>query len=269
MLSQPGYYSLIQYCPDRTSLETANVGVILFCPGWSFLDARLTSSFSRLEAFFNKYEIDRPGLTATLESVRQRLLKTKNEFKTKDDLQRFVETRANEIIITPPRSIKVLEPEKELDALYRELLGRREQVRHEKQPVLPELDAIFRRPSLQQRTKFDVSIAIPLLGQVIKVPYAYQNGTLNLVQPEIFSDKEGRAIHRAERLAIEGDLLGRHPDEHGNARKLIVVMKVVDHTDDVQILHRISDLLNEYHVRSVFPEQLAQFAQEVEETAHL
>ena len=269
MLAQPGYYSLIQFCPDRTSLETANVGVILFCPGWNFLDARLTTSFSRLEKFFNKHEIDRLGLTATLASLKQRLLKTKNEFNTKDDLQRFIETRANEIILTPPRSIKVLEPEKELDALYHELLGRRDKVQQEKQPKLPELDAIFRRPSLQQRMKFDVSITIPVLGQVIKIPYAYQNGTQNLVLPEIFSDKEGHAIYRAERLAIEGDLLSRHPDEQGNKRKLIVVMKAGERADDVQVLQRISDLLNEYHVRSVLPDQLSQFAQEVEATAHL
>jgi len=268
MLTQPGYYSLIQYCPDRTSLETANVGVILFCPGWNFLDARLINSFSRVTTFFNRHDVDKASLIATLESLKQRLLKTKDQFKTKDDLYRFIETRANEIILTSPRSIKVLHPQEDLEALYHELLGRREKVLHEKLPVLPALDDIFRRPTLQKRALFDVEIMIPVLGHNVTIPYAYQNGTLNLVRPEIISGKEGHAMNQAEKLAIEGDLLQRHADEKGNERKLIVAMKPSTQRSDDPVLRRIVGLLNEYHVRSLLPSELDKFAEEVEHTAH-
>ena len=35
-----GYYSVIQYCPDRSRLEAANVGVLLFVPAGGYLRAR-------------------------------------------------------------------------------------------------------------------------------------------------------------------------------------------------------------------------------------
>jgi hypothetical protein len=268
MLSQPGYYSLIQYCPDRTSLETANVGVILFCPGWNFLDVKLTASFSRIADFFSRHDVDRVSLGASLESLKLRLLKTKEQFKTKEDLNSFIETRANEIILTPPRAIKVLKPQEDLDNLYQELLGRRERVRQEKQAILPALDEIFRRASIQKKAQFNIEVTVPLLGNKIAVPYAYQNGTLNLIRREIISGKEGHAMNQAEKLAIEGDLLRRHPDEKGKERKVIVAMKPANEDPNDPVLRRIAGLLGEYQVRSIFPWELDEFADEVERTAH-
>ena len=31
-MATKGYYSAIQYCPDRSRMEAANVGVMLLCP---------------------------------------------------------------------------------------------------------------------------------------------------------------------------------------------------------------------------------------------
>ena len=60
MNPQPGYYSLIQYCPDHSRLEAANVGVLLFCPPLDFLDIRLSEDSERLQRFFGKDSFD-PG----------------------------------------------------------------------------------------------------------------------------------------------------------------------------------------------------------------
>jgi len=32
MTAHKGYYSVVQYCRDRSRLEAANTGVLLFCP---------------------------------------------------------------------------------------------------------------------------------------------------------------------------------------------------------------------------------------------
>jgi len=37
-----GYYSLVQYCPDPSRVEAANVGAILFCPTLPYLDVRMS-----------------------------------------------------------------------------------------------------------------------------------------------------------------------------------------------------------------------------------
>lgn len=40
MNTSKGYYSLVQYCPDRSRMESANLGVVLFCPDLDFLDVK-------------------------------------------------------------------------------------------------------------------------------------------------------------------------------------------------------------------------------------
>ncbi|HWB02533.1 MAG TPA: DUF3037 domain-containing protein [Verrucomicrobiales bacterium] len=46
-----GYYSLIQYCPDRRRMEAANIGVLLFCPAPHCLIARLPPNNDRFVTF--------------------------------------------------------------------------------------------------------------------------------------------------------------------------------------------------------------------------
>ena len=41
-MANKAYYCLIQYCPDMSRLEAANVGVVLFCPEKGFLAARMS-----------------------------------------------------------------------------------------------------------------------------------------------------------------------------------------------------------------------------------
>lgn len=267
LFSQKGYYSLIQYCPDRTRMETANVGVLLFSPGWSFLDIRLTSSFARIKGFFRGTDFDAKRLQATLESFRQRIEGARQQIRTEEDLVLFIGTRANEIVLTPPRPIKVGNPTEELDGLCQELFGRRSPEPQHKVPLIPELDSVFRRPSLQGRARFNVPVTVPLLGESRIIPYAFNNGAENLVCPEVLSRAEGHSLNKAERLALEGDLIQRHP-ENGHGRKVIVVLQVLSGETPEYLLDRVRDLLEEYKVRVVCMAALGEFANEVEASAH-
>lgn len=118
-----GYFSLIQYCPDLGRLEAANVGVLLFCPERSFLKALTTRTNARIRRFFGAEGQDWERINSFKQGIIERIEREGRDVATLDDLQRFIAQRANLIQLTPPRPMKVLDPEADLQALFDEYLG--------------------------------------------------------------------------------------------------------------------------------------------------
>jgi hypothetical protein len=259
-----GYYSVIQYCPDLSRLEAANVGVLLFCPEAKFIAARTSAGNDRVRRFFGSESFDPFYLNSAKRSIENRLRVDRDRFQTIEDLQWFVDSRANEIQLTQPRTMRVEDPEADLDALFRELVGGRARTRRPR-VEMPELDRVFRQPSLAGRVEFDKRVAIPIVGRTLVVPYAYRNGIENLVKPQTFASDEKSATSVAMKLAIEGDLLHRHGDG-GTERRLVVVPRFDSPVPDLQ--ERVNELLGEYQVRVVDRDKLDEFAEEVVSQAH-
>jgi hypothetical protein len=267
MYPTSGYYCLIQYCPDAARLEAANVGVVLFCPDVPFLGARTAPSNDRVSRFFGRDSIDPERLNAAKKALEDRLRVERASFRELADLEKFVRTRANELILTPPRPITVRAPERELGELFEELVGKRER-KVKKASRLQTLDQVFHKLKLQGRARLNVRVEIPVLKRTVKFPYAYNNGVLNLVKPQQFSDEEERATKTAMELAIEGDLLSRHTVEEGRKAKLIVVSSFEPEEVPSGLRDRIHDVLEEYNVEPVPAERVKEFARKVEREAH-
>lgn len=53
MKTYKGYYSLIQFCPDLSRHEMANVGVLLFVPDRKFISARTNTNNERVRVFWS------------------------------------------------------------------------------------------------------------------------------------------------------------------------------------------------------------------------
>jgi hypothetical protein len=121
------------------------------------------------------------------------------------------------------------------------------------------------RPSLTGRVRFNEQVVIPVLGRSLEVPYAYQNGKLNLVKPQSFAE-EGKALATAGRLALQGDLLQKHSE--GAGRRLIVVPSFDKPERSADVRRRVEQLFGEYHIRVVPPESVEEFVAEVEREAH-
>ena len=264
MKAARGYYSLSQYCPDAGRAEAANVGVLLFCPDLGFLEARLSSSNDRVRRFFHGTTLDLARLDADKRAIQTRFRVDRERFRNLEDLERFIRTRANAMLLTPARPMKVAAPEAALDELFDELVGGR-RARSPKRPVLPELDRAMRSPSLAGRIQYDQRVTVPILGTPLRVPYAYRNGELRLIKPHAFSEDEGKAMGQAARLAVDGDLLQRHPDPHDGKRRLVVVStRARGETGPVE---RIDGLFREYQVAFVTRDRLGQLTAEIEKRA--
>ena len=259
-----GYYCLVQYCPDPGRLEAANLGVLLFSPEASFLDVRLSASNDRVRRFFGR-SFDNWALNSAKQALSARLRADRDGFKTVEDLEQFVRTRANDLIVTMPRPVKVVEPERDLERLFDELVGR--VVRPQRRgPVVPELDQVFHRLQREGRALLDLPVRVPLLSKRMKIPYAYRNGAVNLVKPERFAQAEGTAKDAAIKLAVEGDLIQRYGEDEEGKKKLVVVSSFASPSPELQ--EGIARILKEYHVRAILPSELPAFVREVEEQAH-
>lgn len=62
-------YAIIRLVPQVERGEFLNVGVLLYCPGWSFLDMDYMLDSDRIHAF-SKGETDLPSLEAYLNAQR-------------------------------------------------------------------------------------------------------------------------------------------------------------------------------------------------------
>src|SRR5438552_10755181 len=111
--STRGYYSVIQYCPDPSRLEAVNIGVALFCPELRFLRARFGRRKTRVNQLFGRQ--DWAFLALQQAAIEARFACEREGFAKLGDFEAYVSRRANALILTGPRPVKVENPEFELD----------------------------------------------------------------------------------------------------------------------------------------------------------
>lgn len=123
-----GYYSILQYVPDLERSEGANIGVVLFCPDTRFLKVQTATGNDRVRRFFRPEEsvdLDLDRLNSLKAAFEERLAVEAARVQTLEEFRQFIDSRANQILLTAPRSIKVFDPQTELATLFEALVGGR------------------------------------------------------------------------------------------------------------------------------------------------
>ena len=120
-----GYYALIQYCPEPSRAEGANVGVVLYCPEAKFLDVQMSLDNDHARRLFTGATFDSERLSAAKSAFANRLKQVGQEFRSVEDLEQFMRTRGNALQLVPPRPVRVDEPAASLKQLFAELVGGR------------------------------------------------------------------------------------------------------------------------------------------------
>jgi hypothetical protein len=264
-----GHYSLIQFCPDTARLEAANIGIALFCGQHDFLQVRMNDNNGRVIQMFGRGERDldrlravKKGLHATIEGRR--------ELRDLEQLQRFAALQINHLRMTPFMPCRIaVSPEAELDTLYRDLVESPQEKRANRPSpvsISRALEAVFNEPSVQPFVRRDVVVDVPIFQAKESIPYAYQNGRLNLVKPVEFPTTRRAVIDKAARNAIEGKSIYDHPHARYGDLKLVVVGSFPKtDPDDIETSKRI---LEENYVTLYTTEELDRLEHDIVTNGH-
>jgi hypothetical protein len=262
------YYSLVQYCPDLARQEAVNVGVVLLCPEAEFLQARLVRKNKRAVDFFGTGTESSQLLEAMKQALWNRLEVEREQMLTLAGFQAFVNTRGNDLLLTSPKPLRTERtPAAELDFLYTELVEGDAAERATAQPsrskeVAQQLDLALSSPRLQPFLRKNVTVKVPALQRAVEVPYGYQNGRFNLVQPVNFHQKAADKVGDAAcRYAVEGDSLFGHKDDEWGDMQLVVVAKF--RADAEQGRKVVTKMFEDYHVRLLLADEAGTLEEEI------
>ncbi|HAA56619.1 MAG TPA: hypothetical protein DCE42_17780, partial [Myxococcales bacterium] len=128
-------------------------------------------------------------------------------------------------------------------------------------PFFRKIDSIFHDQNIAKNVLFNQSFDIPILGRKLEVPYAYQNGCLNLVKPTSFSTRESLALSQAEKLAVQGKLIQEH-STRDEEKALIIIPDIAQAKTEEKILQ----LFQSFDIRCVHPTTLQDFEDEIRQT---
>jgi hypothetical protein len=161
--------------------------------------------------------------------------------------------------------MRVVDPQAELDQLFKDLVGgahRKERHVSFRQYVANQ----FSQAGIEDKLQKDIQVEVPVLNRKVEVPFGFQNGRLNLVQPARF-----RATNRisledtACRYAIEGESLYNVPSRKLGKLRLVVVGEF-EHSQ-AQNKELVGRILESHQVRLFSENDLDKLIDEIRTTA--
>lgn len=220
MATEQGFYALLQFSPVPDRFEFVNIGVVLFAPDRHDVRVKFSSGWKRVEKLFGKQE--RGNLNVIRDSFKQRLRLEFSEPFSREKLERFAKSRANNLRMSNILPIVIEhEPDVELAELFKSLVG--EDENSQRLPrVADELKKKFERAGVDKLLQKPEPIELPQ-GVTIEAPYGYQNGSFNLIDPVRLVGEPEEALAQASKRAIEGQWLLQYSKECRRKKKLIVV----------------------------------------------
>ncbi|MBI1311303.1 DUF3037 domain-containing protein [bacterium] len=265
-----GFYSLVQYCPDLSRLEVANVGVVLFCAELNYLGVELTQNHTRISQMFGRGQRDLKRLRAVKAGLEERLTSAGEDLKSLDRLNNLAALHVNTIRMTRFMPCRVSgTPQVDLQRIFEELV---ELPKHRKpvskfEALKKTLDDRFSAPEVSRRLRRDLKVRIPILDREEEIPYGYQNGRLNLIAPVVFPKKQAALEDRAAKYAVEGKFLYDNPDSQLGEMQMLVVGDFSPGSEDsVNVAERI---LESHQVRLFPRRKLSELTKEIRRHGHV
>ena len=212
-----GYYSLVQFCPDPSRLESVNIGIVLYSTSEKRLQVRISRSNQRIRRCFGNqdWSLLSRARTAIANQLRS------EQFLSIQDLDAYISKRANIIQLTQLRPMRITNLEADAIELQKRLVG--------PEPVESKcgVHGILKRrlfeAGVADLVEKSVNVEISDFKKSIRVPYAYQNGRLNLISPVQFDSDAETILTKTGKSAIEGQLLYSERHSTRGEMRLVVV----------------------------------------------
>ncbi len=123
------------------------------------------------------------------------------------------------------------------------------------------LEASFAAPEIEVRIRRYVKVRIPFLGRGEEIPYAYQNGRLDLIAPVTFPKSQSGLVERAAKYALEGESVYEATDSQlGQMQMLVDGQFETTAFDGVETARRI---LEDHRVRLFAREEISALIDEI------
>lgn len=160
--------------------------------------------------------------------------------------------------------MKVTDPEKNLEELFREFMGEAPH-RSSTKSFRQILAEKFQTPGLERKIKQDIKVNVPVLQQEVNIPFGYLNGRFNLINPVRFEAVDSEQVFRtACKYAVEGRSLYEHPDPDLGKLQLVVVGRFRQRDHESQ--SRISRVFKEHSVKLYKTSELPNLIDEIRRT---
>jgi len=118
-----GYYSIIQYCPDRFRAESVNVGLVLMRTYPNSVLIKTMKRCDRAYRLFNLNESQRKNMKLSITSLGNRIRVSSATLKRYEDLTRFSRSLANDDMrMTCPRIVNIDSMQDDFDRLFSKLV---------------------------------------------------------------------------------------------------------------------------------------------------
>lgn len=264
MAMPQGSYAVLQFSPLPERLEFVNIGVVLLVPSTRYMAVKFSESAKRVEKLFGRLDDGYFHLVKTAFAHRIEM-EVKTDWSL-ERLERFGRSRANEMRLSKLLPIAVTEqPEAILNKLFSELVGGSPKVK--KQPkIRTELRRKFELAGVEKLLARPKPVKLRA-GVIIEAPYAYQNGTYNLIDPMRMGTGADHALREAGKRAIEGRWLYDSTRGTDTPKRLVVVGDFQQ--QDESLFPAIESVMSEHQVKLYSFDELDPLLEEIRKSSIL
>ncbi|WP_235984440.1 DUF3037 domain-containing protein [Mesorhizobium neociceri] len=259
MRESQGYYSLVQYSEFPERAEFVNIGVILFASAEPYVLAKFSQRPRRAEKAFNVHLGNH--FKFLQESMESRIKLEFGSGWSKERIEQFVALRSGKVRLSPVRSILVKNPVELIEDLFQRLVGDVPNVRRGQRPST-KLAHAFKMCGVDKLLLKPEPVHLPG-GVKIEAPFAYQNGSFNLIDAVSLAGDPDKALNRASPHMIEGELLYQET-ALANRKQLVVIGDEGD-SQDSAFLDMVSAQMERHHVRFYTIDQIEPLVRDIRE----
>jgi hypothetical protein len=264
-----GYYSLIQYCPDWTRLEVCNIGILLFCSQQQYLDVKMTPQNKRINTIFGKnHHLE--YIKMFKNSFANRIRAERENIRDLNDLKMFIARRANNFIITEPRSTLVTNPEQDLNSLFIEVFGETsEPIKKNKSTIKQEFFKALEQKLGNEidnriiRDLPEIEVPIPGVRRTIRPCLGFMNGMFNIVLNEKLTPED--SFRKMSYATVIGKFLFDNENRHWGKQCLLILADTADNHEVKQQVDAFRPVMRDHH-SEIFTDSVL-FATKVSEEA--
>lgn len=243
-MSKPsGKYSIIQYSAAPERFEFVNIGILLLDLNRRHVGFRFAQSAKRLDLMFGKQP--RAFLSALKDGLYNRVHAELGPEWDVQRLEKFAASRANNVRLSKLQPILIENPEVDLADLFSSLVFD-EQPAPRVPRLASELRREFVRAGVEQFVERPRPIELPQ-GVKIDVPYAYQNGAYNLIDPVRLAGAADGALAQASKRAVQGQWLWQYSMRSARPSKLVVVGEVTQ--QEPSFIIAVREMMQQHNVK--------------------